>query len=139
MITMSSYKGLMNKKEANIFTIFLNILKFYKLFIISIICFFVTTSAFVNLGIVPGLFSLIVLGCIYYNIIPINLFAPINLDNLTQLVSDEQATRETCTKNDSETSKKAKHGLLYNMIFSEQSGGKNISKQLKKINKNMNN
>jgi hypothetical protein len=136
LFTMLSYKGLMNKKEANIFTIFLDILKFYKVFIILIICFFVTTSAFVNLGIIPGLFSLIVLGCIYYNIIPINLFAPINPDNLTQLVSDEQANRETCTSQDT---KKEKHGFLYNMVFGEQSGGKNIGKQLKKINKKMNN
>ena len=136
LFTMLSYKGLMNKKEANIFTIFFDILKFYKLFIISIICFFVTTSAFVNLGIVPGFFSLIVLGGIYFDIIPINLFARVNPDNLTQLVSEEQAYRGSCTKSDTKTEK---HGLLYNMIFGKQSGGKNISKQLKKINKNMNN
>ena len=135
LFTMLSYKGKMNQKEANIFTIFLNILKFYKIFIISIICFFVTTSAFVNLGIVPGLFSLLVLGCIYFNVIPINLFAPINEINLTPVVSDEQAFKDTCTNQDT---KKEKHGLLYNTIFGEQNGG-NIGKQLKKINKKMNN
>jgi hypothetical protein len=87
------------------------------------------------LGIVPGLFSLLVLGCIYFNIIPINLFAPINETNLTAVVSDEQAFKDTCTSQDT---KKEKHGLLYNTIFGKQSGG-NIGKQLKKMNKNMNN
>ena len=136
LFTMLSYKATMNNKSIGLFDIFLDILKFYKLFIISIICFFVTSSAFINLGIVPGIFSLIVLVCIYYNIIPINLFAPVNPDNLTQLVSEEQAYKGTCTNSDTKTEK---HGLLYNMIFGKQSGGKNISKQLKKINKNMNN
>jgi hypothetical protein len=139
LFTMISYKGKMNQKDVNIFNIFLDILKFYKIFIISIICFFVTTSAFVNLGIVPGLFSLVVLGCIYFNVIPINLFAPINETNLTSIVSDEQALKDSCTSQNSSSqdTKKAKHGFLYNTIFGEQTGG--IGKQLKKINKKMNN
>ena len=140
LVTMISYKCKINQKDANIFTIFLDILKFYKIIVISIICFFVTTSAFVNLGIVPGLFSLVVLGCIYFNVIPINLFAPINPDKLTPVVSDEQAFKDSCISQDTprQDTTKEKHGFFYNTIFGEQNGG-SISKQLKKINKKMNN
>lgn len=135
MFIMLSYKGKLNQKDINIFGIFLDVLKFYKVSIVSIICFFVSTSAFVNLGVIPGVFSLLVLGGIIFNIIPINLFGPINPENLTLLVSDEQAVKDSCIN---QTSKKEKHGFLYNMIFGEQTGG-NISRQLKKINKKYNN
>jgi hypothetical protein len=135
MFTMLSYKGKMNQKEnINLFDVFMDVLKFYKIFVILIICFFVTTSAFVNLGIIPGLLSFVVLGCIYFNVIPINLFAAINQDHLTPLVSDEQVIRGICTNQDNK--EKEKHGFLYNLVFSKQKGG-SIGKQLKKINKQM--
>ena len=130
-LTIASYKGRMNNKNVGLLTVFSDILKFYKISIMTIICICIISSAFVNLGTTSGIICVGVLLLIWYGLISVNLFNTINPDNLTPLVSDEQAIKSVCA---SQKEKKQAHGLLYNWVFGQNGG--NINKELKKLNKN---
>jgi hypothetical protein len=131
ILTTIFYKAIMNGKGITSFTIVKETLKYYKITIVSIISLFVILLAFSKLGTIPGIFSLATLGLIYWGIISIDIFKPINETNLTPMVSYEQATKKcTFTK-----SKGEKHGFLYNLLIGQKGG--NLTKELKKINKNL--
>jgi hypothetical protein len=123
----------MNDKKISTFTVIKEVLKYYKLTIVGIISFFVIALAFSKLGILPGIFSIITLGLIYWGIISINIFKPITETNLSPSVSYEQATKKCSVAK----SKENKHGFLYNLLIGQKGG--DITKELKKINKNFNN
>jgi hypothetical protein len=130
-LTCLLYKSTMNGKKISALTIIKELLKYYKLTIVGIMSFFVVSLAFSKLGPVPGIFSIITLGLIYWGIISIDLFKPINETNLTPSVSYDQATKKCIfTK-----SKGDKHGFFYNLLVGQNGG--NIAKELKKINKNL--
>lgn len=133
IFTGVNYIGVINGKSANSLTIIKDIFKYYKVTIMSIFSFFVIISAFANLGTIPGIFSIITLGLIYTGIISIDLFKGSSEEGLTKLSSYEQA-KKVCNFT---TPKKEQHGLLYNLVFGNQSGGKNLTKELKKIGKNL--
>lgn len=133
IFTGVNYIGVINGKSANSLTIIKDIFKYYKVTIMSIFSFFVIISAFANLGTIPGIFSIITLGLIYTGIISIDLFKESSEEGLTKLSSYEQA-KKVCNFT---TPKKEQHGLLYNLVFGNQSGGKNLTKELKKIGKNL--
>jgi hypothetical protein len=131
ILTTLFYKALMNGKQITSFTIVKETLKYYKLIVVSIISFFVILLAFSNLGVIPGIFSIITLALIYWGILSIDLFKPINETSLTPLVSYNQATKK-CSFVEP---KKEKHGFLYNLLIGQNGG--NLTKELKKINKNL--
>jgi len=139
LISTLFYKGTMNGKEANAFTIVKETLKYYKVTIVSIISAFVILSSFANLGAISGAFSVLTLALIYYGFISIDIFKPIPEKNLTPLVSYEQAIKKCPNKND--TNKKS-HGFLYFLIFGlydlffGQRGG-DMTKELIKIGKKL--
>lgn len=124
------YKGLINNKVATAFTIIKDVLKYYKISITTIISFFVILISFSTLGIVPGIFSVITIGLIYFGFISMNIFKPIEISDLSPLVSNKQA-KKTCSNL---LATKEKHGFLYNILLG-QKGGDNITNQLKKIKK----
>jgi len=131
ILTTLFYKAMMNGKQITSFTIVKETLKYYKLIVVSIISLFVILLAFSKLGVVPGIFSIITLGLIYWGILAIDLFKPINETNLTPVVSYNQATKK-CSFVEP---KKEKHGFLYNLFLGQKGG--NLTKELKKINKNL--
>ena len=133
IFTGVNYMGVINGKSANSLTIIKDIFKYYKVTIMSVFSFFVIISAFANLGTIPGIFSIITLGLIYAGIISIDLFKASSEEGLTNLSSYEQA-KKVCNFT---APKKEEHGLLYNLVFGNQSGGKNLTKELKKIGKNL--
>ena len=90
--------------------------------------------AFSNLGVIPGLFSILVAGLIYWGVISLDTFKPIPETNLSPSVSYEQA-KKTCSNRP--TGLKQKHDFLYN-LFLGQNGG-NIAKEIKKVGKLYNN
>jgi hypothetical protein len=108
-----------------------DVFKYYKTPIISVFSFFVVVSAFSKLGTIPGVFSIVTVALIYYGVISIDIFKPISKDHLSKMVSNNQA-KKTCTYE----SVKSKQGGLYNMLFG-QSGGGNITKELKNIGKHL--
>lgn len=134
LFTCIAYEAEMGGKSITSLTIIKDLFKYYKVTFMSIFSFFVIVSAFGSLGTIPGVFSIITLLLIYFGIITIDLFKPNSEDGLSALTSYKQA-KKTCNyagKNE----KKENHGLLYNMIFG-QSGGANLSKELKSIGKNL--
>jgi hypothetical protein len=131
ILTTIFYKAMMNGKQITSFTIVKETLKYYKITVVSIISLFVILLAFSKLGVVPGIFSIITLGLVYWGIISINLFKPINETNLSPSTSYEQATKKCSVYK----SKGEKHGFLYNLLIG-QSGG-NITRDLKQINKKL--
>jgi hypothetical protein len=125
-----TYKAEIGGKMISALQIIRDVFKYYKSMIMGIFSFFVIVNAFGKLGTIPGLFSILVLGLIYFGIISIDLFNQINKNNLSPLVSDNQA-KKTCSFKEPS---KEKHGLLYNLIFGGQKGG-NITKEIKEIGK----
>jgi len=127
-----AYKASMGGKIINVEPIIQDVFKYYKISIMSFFSFLVIVIAFSKLGTTPGIFSVITLLMIYYGIIRIDMFNPIAQNNLSKVVSYDQA-KKTC---DFKPVEKEKHGLLSSLIFgNNQSGGGNITKQLKKISK----
>ena len=129
MFSCITYKAEMYGKSITAAEIIKDVFKYYKLPIMGILSFFVILSAFSKLGTVPGIFSLIVLMLIYFGIIAIDIFNPINQEKLSPLTSYDQA-KKTC--NYKETPKE-KHGLLYDILFGQKGG--NLTKELKILNK----
>ena len=127
-----TYKAEMGGKMITVVQIIRDVFKYYKSIIMGIFSFFVIVSAFSKLGTVSGLFSILILGLIYFGIISIDLFNQISKNNLSPLVSDNQA-RKTCSFKEPA---KEKHGLLYNLMFGGQKGG-NITKEIKEIGKKL--
>ena len=94
--------------------------------------FIVVASAFANLGPIPGVFSLITLGLIYFGLVGLSIYKPIDKDHLSPISPDgyEQATKKCKSTNVEEKNK----GWM-EMIGFKKGGGKNITKQLKDIHK----
>jgi hypothetical protein len=124
-----TYKAEMYGKSITSATIIQDIFKYYKLLIMGILSFLIILSAFTKLGTVSGVFSVIILALIYFGIITIDIFKPINKDNLSPEVSYNQA-KKTCSY---KGFLKEKHGILYNILFGQKGG--NITKELKNISK----
>lgn len=125
------YKGKMNGKTVTSFSMITEILKHYKLSFVITISIFIVLLAFSKLGAVPGIFSIITVGLIYWGVIGIDIFYPVKETNLSQSVSYEQAVKKCPVINKNAE----KHGFLYNLVFGQKGG--NIAKQLKKIGKNL--
>jgi len=133
LFTGLNYAGVMNEQSANALTIVKDLFKYYKITIMSIFSFFIILSAFANLGTIPGIFSILTLVLIYWGYISIDVFKETSEAGLTKLSSYDQA-KKVCsyiepTKED--------HGMLYNLVFGSQSGGGNITKELKKLSKKL--
>ena len=126
-----AYEAELNGKNITSATIIQDVFKYYKTPIISVFSFFVVVSAFSKLGTIPGVFSIVTVALIYYGVISIDIFKPISKDHLSKLVSNNQA-KKTCTYE----SAKSKQGTIYTMLFG-QSGGGNITKELKNISKHL--
>lgn len=124
-----AYQSELNGKKSSLFTIFQDILKYYKVTIMSIFSFIVIVNSFVNLGVIPGVFSLVTLGLILGGIVSIDIFKPINPENLSAVLEVEQAKKKCVYK---QTPKEKQRGFFD--FFS--GGGKKLTKQLKSIHKN---
>ena len=125
-----SYKFFINDKKASIFTIFQDVLKYYKVTIMVLFSLTVISSAFANLGVTSGIFSLVTIIFIYFGLFKIELFKPIDKESMTPIVDYEQAFKK-CTKILKENKrKKWFFGLL-------GGGGKNTTKELKELNKKL--
>ena len=130
LISSLFYKGVMDNKSASSLTVIIGVLKYYKISTVSIISLFVILLSFSQLGVVPGIFSILTIGLIYWGVISLNIFKSISENNLTPLVSYKQATK-TCPK----SIHKKKHGLLYDLLIGQNGGG--IANEIKRVGKNL--
>jgi hypothetical protein len=126
------YKGEINNEKVSLMHIIKNIFKHYKVTLMVIFTIFIVLSAFSNLGTTAGVFSIVTIVLIYFNIIPIKLFEAYTPSNLTPITSFEQAQKKCIA-----TNRKPK-SFLDNMqnFFDIQKGG-TITKELKKLSKKM--
>ena len=113
IFTSITYKAEMNGKKITASTIIQDVFKYYKLPFMAIFSLFVIISAFSKLGTGPGVFSIITLLLIYFGIITIDTFNPVNKDNMSPIVSFDQA-KKTC--NFKPQTNNSKNGLLYNLL-----------------------
>jgi hypothetical protein len=92
----------------------------------------IVLNAFSTLGMIPGIFSLIIILLIAFKFIKINIFEPIKATNLSPLTSFDQAVKK-CTG-----SSKTSPSFLNNIenLFGMKKGG-GIGKELKKLHKKM--
>ncbi len=125
------YKAEMGDKIISALPIIKDTFKYYKTLIVIILSFFVIVSAFSKLGTLPGIFSILTLALIYFGIISIDLFNSSGKNNLSPVVSDNQA-KKTCSFKEPP---KEKHGLLYGLLFGQKGG--NITKEIKAIGKKL--
>jgi len=126
IFTILTCKGEMNNKEVSVWSIIKDVFKYNKVLVSSIISFFVVLSAFINLGRLASLFSILTVLLIYFNVLPIGIFTSINQENLTKSVSYEQASR----KCEGPTN----FGFM-SWVKSFIGGGKKITNEIKKIGK----
>jgi len=133
IISSLAFKGEMNGKSYNIGSFIIDSFKYNKTLIISLFSLFVVSAAFSKLGTTPGVFSIITLILIYFNIIPINLFGPVNKDAMTAVSATgfEQATK-TCKGS---AIPKASFGAAFGAAKNMFKGGSNIKNELLKLNK----
>jgi hypothetical protein len=88
-----TYKGEMSNKTIYAGKIILDLFKYYKLPIMVIFSLFVISNAFSKLGTASGIFSIITLIGIYFGFIAIDLFNPVEKENMSPLVSFDQAKK----------------------------------------------
>ena len=127
MFSIFSCKGEMNNKAVSIFSIIKDVFKYNKITISSIITFFVILCAFANLGGLAGGLSILMVVLIYFGILSIDIFSPINETNLSKAVSYDQA-KKTCKIPKALEMK----GLLKSMM-PWNGGGKKLAHEIKKI------
>jgi len=89
-----TYKAEMDGKAAYASTIVKDVFKHYKLLIMIVFSIFVVSVAFSTLGTAPGVFSIITLLAIYFGLISIDIFKPIERESMTPVVSFEQAKKK---------------------------------------------
>jgi len=128
-----TYKAEMHNKTVTCLALIRDVFRYYKVPIMAIVSLFIISSAFSKLGTIQGIFSLVVVGLIYFGIISIDIFHPTKLgETMTPMTSFEQA-KKTCQY---VSPSKEKHGFLYDMLFGKQTGGsKDILKELRKFSK----
>jgi hypothetical protein len=149
-----------NNESVNGFSLVLETFKQYKLAIVWMISIIIIVSAFIHIGIIPGLLCVFVVVLLYFKAIPTDIFDPIKLNQFTKYnESDKDSKQNTKTCQPiRETAKTAKteNSFLYNLFIgyilnlfgltkAKQQGGKkhpheknknmNINKSLKKIYK----
>lgn len=89
-----TYKAEMDGKAAYASTIIKDVFKYYKLPIMAVFSIFVISAAFNKLGTAPGIFSIVTLLAIYFGLISIDIFKPIERESMTPVVSFDQAKKK---------------------------------------------
>jgi hypothetical protein len=132
-----TYKAEMHNQMVTCMALVRDVFRYYKVPVMSVVSLLVVSTAFSKLGPVQGIFSLLVVGLIYFGIISVDIFHPTKLgETMSPMTTFDQA-RKVCQK---VTPQKPKHGVLYNLLFGEQSGGGggNLLKELRGLAKKMN-
>ena len=127
MFTVLSCKGEMNNKVISVLSIIKDVFKYNKLTVSSVITFFVVLCAFANLGGLAGGLSILTVVLIYFGILSIDIFNPINEDNLSKVVSYDQAKRTCKVQKEFEMKSFLKSMMPWN------GGGKKLTHEIKKI------
>lgn len=100
----------------------------------AVLSYFIIKSAFTNLGRTKGILCCVIVACIYFGWITIDMFKNVKETKLTPLIDDyEQATRD-CVSDEPCSIAQSSSGGGFLSFFT---GGGNIARKLKKIGKGM--
>jgi hypothetical protein len=132
VFTILSCKGEMNNKVVSVLSIIKDLFKYNKLTVSSVITFFVVLCAFANLGGLAGGLSILTVVLIYFGILSIDIFNPISEDNLSKVVSYDQAKR-TC-----KIQKEFELKSFFKSMMPWSGGGKKLTQEIKKIGGKLN-
>jgi hypothetical protein len=131
-LSFVGYQGAMEAKEVSVAAIIMKVFKYHKVTFMSILTFLIIVSAFINMGGAGGMICVFVAICIYFGVVPSNIFIPEIPLHLSELVSNDQA-KKTCKVPKFAT---RRHSFLYNLLF-PQRGGAELVNEIKKIGKKM--
>ena len=123
----------MNKKPANVLTVIKDMFKFYKVTIMSVCSACIVLSALVHLGPLAGIVSIISLCLIIWGIVSVNIFKSIKPEDLSALVSVNQAKKTCSVKTPKVAASKTHWFPLIHWLFYPQKGGKHLTSELKKL------
>jgi hypothetical protein len=129
VFTILSCKGEMNNKVVSVLSIITDVFKYNKITVTSVITFFVILCAFATLGGLAGGVSIFTVALIYFGILSIDIFNPINEDHLSKVVSYDQAKKTCKVAKEIETK-----GFISSMM-PWSGGGKKLVNEIKKIGK----
>ena len=133
-LTCILFKSEMNKKPANVFTVIKDMFKFYKVTIMSVCSACIVLSALVHLGPLAGIVSIISLCLIIWGIVSVNIFKSIKPEDLSALVSVNQAKKTCSVKTPKAATASKTHWFpLIHWLFYPQKGGKHLTSELKKL------
>jgi hypothetical protein len=126
LCNMLTYKGMLNSKPVNVFDITQQLFKNYKVMIMIYMTIIIITNAFKYLGTISGIFSIIVVLLIYFNIINIDLYKSIpSTENLTDLVSNDQAENKCSVDENTENKTSSIFNFTKNFIGGSNSNTSN--------------
>lgn len=122
--------GNMNEKSISVLSVIKDVFRYYKVVITVIISIFVVLNAFGILGNVPGFFSLVTVGLIFFGIIGMNIYQPIEETSLSPLVSDDQFVKLCALPK-----REKKAPSFWTSLFS--GGGKELVRDIRKVSKQL--
>jgi Na+/H+-dicarboxylate symporter len=123
-ISIATYKAIYNNVRVTVFSIAKDIFKYYKFLIMAVFSYYIIMSAFANLGTNSGILCCLVVACIYFGWIAIDLFRSVKETNITPVIGNYAQAIKECFSTEGCTSSGAK-----------LTGGGNLFRQLKKLNK----
>jgi hypothetical protein len=128
-ISIGLYKSNYNNERSTFLAIVKDIFKYYKFTIMAVFSYFIVSKAWTNLGQTSGIFCLLVVACIYFGWITIDMFKSIKETNLSPLIDDYEPAQKKCIS-DEVCQTNGGGGM-----FSFFSGGGNITRKLKNMGK----
>jgi hypothetical protein len=134
VISIASYKANYNNDKITFLSISKDIFKYYKFTIMAVFSYFIIKSVFSNLGNTTGILCCIIVACIYFGWITIDMFKSVKETNLTPLIDDYGQASRSCVSDAPCSIAQASPGGGF---FSFFTGGGNIARKLKKIGKGM--
>ena len=130
IFSLNVFKGVLNGEEVGLFGIIKQFFMNYKVPITSIIAIIVLIQSYTYLGNTAGIFCVLTILLIYFNIIDFGLFTKIPENYLSGIVSSEKANK-TCSAGVIQAGGKKKESIDTKSFNSKL---KQISKQLSKVN-----
>jgi hypothetical protein len=127
---MGLYKANFNNNRITFLTIVKEIFKYYKFTVMAVLSYFIIRGAWRNMGQTSGIFCCIVVACIYFGWITIDMFKTVKETNLSPLIDDYQLANKKCHSDEVCPKVATSKGM-----FSFFSGGGNITNKLKNMNK----
>jgi len=131
VISIGLYKANYNNEKVTFLAIVKDIFKYYKFTIMAVFSYYIVSKAWTNLGQTSGLFCLLVVACIYFGWITIDMFKSIKETNLSPLIDDYEAAHKKCISTEVCQVNPGGSGGLFSFF----SGGGNITRKLKNMSK----